>query len=98
MKAREIARAFLRFYLTLPNYTNNFLRLGFTEEDCRGEGSDRLIDAIVAWGGMDAIQHRIQAHQSAGADHVCFQVLTADPKSLPIKEWRELAGVFIEGK
>lgn len=98
VKAREIARAFLRFYLTLPNYTNNFLRLGFTEEDCRGEGSDRLIDAIVAWGGMDAIQHRIQAHQSAGADHVCIQVLTADPKSLPIKEWRELAGVFIEGK
>lgn len=94
-KAREIARAFLRFYLTLPNYTNNFLRLGFTEEDCKGEGSDRLIDAIVAWGEMDAIQRRIEAHQSAGADHVCIQALTADSKSLPIKEWRELAGVLI---
>ena len=95
-KAREIARAFLRFYLTLPNYTNNFLRLGFTEEDCKGEGSDRLIDAIVAWGGMDAIQRRIQAHQSAGADHVCIQVLTADSKSLPVREWREFAGALIE--
>lgn len=97
-KAREIARAFLKFYLTLPNYTNNFLRLGFTEEDCQGEGSDRLIDAIVAWGEVDAIRRRIEAHQSAGADHVCIQVLTAAPKSLPIKEWRELAGVLIEEK
>jgi len=95
-KAREIARAFLAFYLTLPNYTNNFLRLGFTEEDCAGGGSDRLIDAIVAWGKMDAIRGRIEAHQSAGADHVCIQVLTSDLKSLPIKEWRQLAEALIE--
>jgi probable F420-dependent oxidoreductase len=95
-KAREIARAFLGFYLTLPNYTNNFLRLGFTEEDCKDGGSDHLIDAIVAWGDIEAIRNRIAAHKSAGADHVCIQVLTADPKSLPMQHWRELAGALIE--
>ena len=91
VKARKIARAFLALYLTLPNYTNNFLRFGFTEEDCEGEGSDRLIDAIVAWGDVDAIRSRIHAHLAAGADHVCIQVLSADPKSLPMREWQELA-------
>ena len=95
-KARKIARAFLAFYLTLPNYTNNFLRLGFTEEDCKGEGSDRLIDAIVAWGDREAIRRRIDAHSSAGADHVCIQVLPADSKSLPTAEWRQLAKTLIE--
>jgi probable F420-dependent oxidoreductase len=95
-KARQIARAFLKIYLTLPNYTNNFLRLGFTEEDCRNGGSDHLIDAIIAWGDLDAIRNRIRAHQSAGADHVCIQALTVDPKSLPLREWRELATALIE--
>ena len=91
VKARKIARAFLALYLTLPNYTNNFLRFGFTQEDCKGEGSDRLIDAIVAWGDVDAIRSRIHAHLAAGADHVCIQVLSADPKSLPMRYWQELA-------
>lgn len=91
VKARKIARAFLALYLTLPNYTNNFLRFGFTEEDCEGEGSDRLIDAIIAWGDVDAIRSRIHAHLAAGADHVCIQVLSADPKSLPMRGWQELA-------
>ena len=91
VKARKIARAFLALYLTLPNYTNNFLRFGFTQEDCKGEGSDRLIDAIVAWGDVDAIRNRIHAHLAAGADHVCIQLLSADPKSLPMREWQELA-------
>jgi probable F420-dependent oxidoreductase len=94
-KARKIARAFLALYLTLPNYTNNFLRLGFTEEDCKGEGSDRLIDAIVAWGNMDAIRSRIDAHVAAGADHVCVQALSADPKLLPMREWQALAKALI---
>jgi probable F420-dependent oxidoreductase len=91
VKARKIARAFLALYLTLPNYTNNFLRFGFTQEDCKGEGSDRLIDAIVAWGDVDAIRSRIHAHLAAGADHVCIQVLSAEPKSLPMRDWQELA-------
>jgi probable F420-dependent oxidoreductase len=95
-KAREIARKFLKLYLTLPNYTNNFLRLGFTSADCTNGGSDRLVDAIIAWGDLDAIRKRILAHQSAGADHVCIQALPADPNSLPLREWRELAGALID--
>jgi probable F420-dependent oxidoreductase len=94
-KAREIARAFLSLYLTLPNYTNNFLRLGFTEKDIDQGGSDRLIDAIIAWGDLEAIHSRIRAHLDAGADHVCVQVLTRDPKALPLPEWRELAQALL---
>ncbi len=94
-KARKIARNFLALYLTLPNYTNNWLRLGFTEDDCKGEGSDRLIDAIVAWGDMEAIRARIDQHFHAGADHVCIQALAADARALPINEWRQLANALL---
>jgi probable F420-dependent oxidoreductase len=94
-KARQIARKFLDVYLGLPNYTNNFLRLGFTKEDIKDGGSDHLIDAIVAWGDAKAIQSRVRAHQDAGADHVCIQALSADTKVLPLREWRELAGALI---
>jgi probable F420-dependent oxidoreductase len=94
-KARRIGRTFLGFYLTLPNYANNFLRLGFDESDFKDGGSDRLIDAIIAWGDLNAIRNRIHAHHSAGADHVCIQVLTADPKALPLREWRELAPALL---
>src|SRR5215469_4486942 len=87
-KAREIGRAFLSFYLSLPNYANNLIRLGFAEADFQNGGSDRLVDAIVAWGDLNAIQNRIRAHQAAGADHVCVQVLTRDPRALPMAEWR----------
>ena len=95
-KARQIAREFLNVYLGLPNYTNNFLRLGFTELDIMDGGSDHLIDAIVAWGDAKAIQTRVQAHHAAGADHVCIQALSADSKALPLREWRELADALIE--
>jgi hypothetical protein len=77
------------------NYTNNFLRLGFTEEDIKDGGSDHLIDAIIAWGDAKAIQSRVQAHHAAGADHVCIQALCADTRALPLREWRELAGTLI---
>ena len=94
-KARRIGREFLGLYLTLPNYANNFLRLGFDESDFKDGGSDRLIDAIIAWGDLNAIRNRIHAHHRAGADHVCVQVLTADPKKLPLHEWRELAPALL---
>jgi probable F420-dependent oxidoreductase len=97
-KARELARSFLELYLTLPNYTDNFLRLGFTEADCENGGSDRLVDAIVAWGDVETVRRRIRAHHQAGADHVCLQVLTATPQDLPMKEWRELASALIPRK
>jgi probable F420-dependent oxidoreductase len=77
-RARAIAREKLSFYLTLPNYTNNWLRLGFTEADLAGGGSDRLIDALVAWGDEDAVRARIEAHREAGADQVALQILNDD--------------------
>src|SRR5262249_28137833 len=94
-KARKIGREFLEIYLKLPNYTNNFLWLGFDENDFRNGGSDRLIDAIIAWGDLNAIRNRIREHHSAGADHVCVQVLTADRQALPLREWRELASAVL---
>jgi probable F420-dependent oxidoreductase len=93
--ARAIGREFLALYLTLPNYTNNFLRLGFSEADFQNGGSDRLIDAIIAWGNLDQIRNRVRAHHLAGADHVCIQLLTKDPKALPLKEWRELSAALL---
>ncbi len=95
-KARAIARGFLKFYLTLPNYTNNFLRLGFSEADCQNGGSDHLIDAIIAWGDVEMVSKRVRAHFDAGATHVCIQALPSDPKSLPIQEWQQLAGALIK--
>jgi len=94
-RARKIGRDFLAIYLGLPNYTNNFLRLGFDESDFKNGGSDRLIDNIIAWGDLNTVRNRIRAHQTAGADHICIQVLTASPKLLPLAEWRELAPALL---
>ncbi len=79
--ARAIARKFLAIYLTLPNYVDNWKRLGFSDPDFGGGGSDRLIDAVIAWGDEKAIRARIEAHWQAGADHVCVQAV--GPTSLP---------------
>jgi probable F420-dependent oxidoreductase len=73
--ARATARGFLSIYLGLPNYVDNWRRLGFTDADFAGGGSDRLIDEIVAWGDEKAIRARIEAHWQAGADHVCVQAI-----------------------
>ena len=97
-KAREIARAHASRYLALPNYANNLRRLGFGDEDLVGGGSNRLVDAIVAWGDMTAVIDRVRAHQSAGANHVCIQVLPPDPQALPIQEWREVASALLPSK
>ena len=94
-EARRIARGLLAFYMTLPNYLRAWERLGFGPEDLAGGGSDRMVDAVVAWGGPQAIAERVRAHLDAGADHVCLQVLGADPDSLPMAGWRALAGALI---
>ena len=83
-RARAVARHALRVYLGAPNYLNNLRRLGFSEADLAGEGSDRLIDALVAWGDLDAIRERIEAHWAAGADQVCIQALHPDPTKLRV--------------
>jgi probable F420-dependent oxidoreductase len=89
--ARAAARQHMATYLGLPNYTNNLRRLGWGDDDLSDGGSDRLVDAIVAWGDEDAIAARIRQHLDAGADHVCLQVLTPDATALPMPEWRALA-------
>ncbi|MHB8293998.1 MAG: TIGR03620 family F420-dependent LLM class oxidoreductase [Acidimicrobiales bacterium] len=91
--ARTIARAYMSAYLKLPNYTANLHRFGFSEQDTSGGGSDRLVDALIAWGGVERVAERVAEHHSAGADHVAVQVLVADPARLPMPEWRELAAL-----
>lgn len=73
--ARAAARDALSMYAGLPNYRNNWLRLGFTEADVANGGSDRLVDGLVAWGDEQAVRDRVDAHHRAGADHVCIQPL-----------------------
>jgi probable F420-dependent oxidoreductase len=94
-QARTIARTHMQTYLGLPNYVNNLKRLGFRDDDIADGGSDRLVDAIVAWGGIDAVVRRVRAHHDAGADHVCIQVLDPDPRALPLRQWRELAPALL---
>jgi probable F420-dependent oxidoreductase len=92
VRARAIARDGIGMFIGFPAYRNNLRRLGFTEADVIPGGSDRLIDATVAWGSADDIVARIQAHRDAGADHVAVHVLGArngDPR----RQWRELAGL-----
>jgi probable F420-dependent oxidoreductase len=92
--ARVTARRHTAIYTTLPNYTNNLRAFGYTDADFADAGSDRLVDAIVAWGDLDAIGRRVTAMLDAGADHVCLQVIRADDET-PRNEWRELAGSAI---
>ena len=83
-KARAGARTALSSYLALENYVNNWRRLGFGDNDFAAGGSDRLIDAVIAWGDEAAIRKRIQAHWDAGADHVCIQPLPPDGARLKL--------------
>jgi probable F420-dependent oxidoreductase len=95
-KARAKARASVKIYLSLPNYFNNWKRLGFTDADFADGGSDRLIDAIVAWGDDEAIRRRLQAHWDAGADQVCIQALGGLGTPIP-KPDEELLKRFAPG-
>ena len=92
--AREPARRYTGTYVKLESYGRNLRRLGFEDEDLAGEGSDRLVDAMVACGGIDAAAERVVEHLEAGADHVAIRVLTEDPKRLPFPELDELAAAL----
>lgn len=87
-KARGVARHAIAMYLGLPNYRSNLERFGYGDEDFAAGGSDRLVDAVVAWGDEKAIASRIQAHLDAGATHVCIQPL--HPLGLPLPDWNVL--------
>ncbi|SNQ49631.1 conserved hypothetical protein [Frankia canadensis] len=93
-RAREVATAHVGAYGSMAaHHAANIRRLGFDETDIAGP-SRRLVDAIVAHGDAQVIQDRVRQHFDAGADHVCVQILTADPATLPDREWRELAPVL----
>jgi probable F420-dependent oxidoreductase len=89
--ARRIGRAFARHYLALPNYANNLRRLGWSDEDIANDGSDRLIDAMIAWGDPGTIVARVKAHLDAGADHVCVQLRAESSADPSLAGYAELA-------
>jgi probable F420-dependent oxidoreductase len=94
-RARAIGRAFVeKPYLKLSNYVNNLLRHGFTADDVRGGGSDRLIDALVLHGDTEQISAGLSAHLDAGANHVSVQVLVA-PGEDPMPGYQKLARVVV---
>jgi len=81
--ARDAARAYMKTYTRLPNYANMLKALGFTDADFADGCSDRMVDAVVAWGNEDKIRARIEQHHKAGPTHVCILPLPADKKPLP---------------
>jgi hypothetical protein len=87
-------RQHLSIYTSLPNYQNNWRRLGFSDDDFVPGGSDRLGEALVVHGDLDAINDRVQAHFDAGADHVCVQILGAEPFGPPpLDDWAAVAAL-----
>ncbi len=96
-EARRIARGNLATYMALPNYVNNWRRLGFTEEDVTSP-TDRLVDALFAWGTPAQIGERVNAHIAAGADHVALQVIQNEKVGdlgAARLAWRELAAALL---
>ena len=95
-QARALARKALETYTFRQNYRNNWLRLGFSDEDI-DTVSDRLVDALFAWGSAEQIAERVNLHFAAGADHVCLQVIHGGgiDASAVMPQWRELAGVLV---
>ncbi len=92
-RARDLARQHLAGYFALPNYANNFRRLGYADADLRDGGSDRLVDDTVAWGSVERIGERVAEYFAAGADHVCLQVVNVPDEHLPLDEWRALGAL-----
>ena len=78
IKARALGRKELARYMVLPNYRNNWLRIGFSEADLANGGSDRFIDAMCLWGDAETVKKGLRAHFAAGATHVCLQPVHAD--------------------
>ncbi|MDO8186598.1 TIGR03620 family F420-dependent LLM class oxidoreductase [Conexibacter sp. JD483] len=92
--AREVGRGFLKLYLTLPNYTRNLETLGFAQRDFADGGSDRLVDALVAWGDAETVVAKLGAHREAGADHVAIQPLAPTLEG-QLEQLEELAPLLV---
>jgi probable F420-dependent oxidoreductase len=95
-EARRIARGFAGHFFELPHHRANLGRYGFGEADLAGHGSDRVIDAIVAWGSVDGIAARVRAHLDAGADQVALMIRTEPGTDPGMGAWHELAGALRE--
>jgi len=99
-KTREAARGpgdvYMRTYLALPNYRQNLVRLGWSDEELTPPGTDRLFDAIVAWGDDEEIARKLRRHRDAGADQVAVSVLTPTPERAPTAELRRLAPLLLD--
>jgi probable F420-dependent oxidoreductase len=95
-QARRVARQFAVHYLQTTNYANNLKRMGWTDADLSGQGSDAVIDAVVAWGDVDKVVNRVRQHMDAGADHVCVQVVSDDENDVCLPQLRELAPALLE--
>jgi probable F420-dependent oxidoreductase len=93
--ARTTARTHLAGYLKLPNYVNSWRHEGFEESDFADGGSNRLVDALIAWGDVDAIAARVREHLDAGADHVAVQPVTTDVEHAR-SELRALAPTLVD--
>jgi probable F420-dependent oxidoreductase len=92
--ALATARAGMSVYLRAPNYVTNLKRYGFTDDDLADGPSERLVEAIVAMGDVQAVMDRVDAHFAAGASHVCVQVLEADQRTVPEGAWKELGAAI----
>lgn len=89
-KARALAEDALKLYRALPNYQNSWKRLGYSDDDI-ATLSDTLLDGLFAWGGVERVKHRVEAHIDAGANHVCLQVITGGDLATDRAAWRVLA-------
>ena len=94
-RARELGRRHMAGYLKLPNYVNNLRDLGYNDADFAEDGSERLVDAIVAWGSEEAIVGRVREHLDAGADHVAVQAY-AENASTAVAQLEQLAPALLE--
>ena len=95
-EARRVARGFALDYLQSENYARNLKRMGWTGADVAGQGSDALIDAVIAWGDVDRVALRVRQHLDAGADHVCVQVVAEDELDPCLQPLGELAPALLE--
>ncbi len=91
--ARRVAREYAQYYLASSNYTNNLLRLGWTDADLAGGGSDALIDALIPHGSAEEVAAAVALHFEAGADHVCLQALGHG--DAPAEDYAALAALLL---
>jgi probable F420-dependent oxidoreductase len=95
-EARRIARGWTGSYLELPNYARNWLGLGYAEDELTDGGSDRLVDAAIAWGSDADVVSRVGRHLEVGADHVCVQLISEDESDAHVNRLRDLAPALLE--